>query len=120
MCEFLICPVIYNRTQIPHLYHVGNPHLMTLFLWFYDRMRISHFYHPFRLQLASMCVLTIRWGHVGIEAAKPENPDSPFFMPPLLRGPAYSLACLQVKVSSSIWEQLDPDLVLSVYEIPTH
>ena len=64
---------------------------MTLFLWFYDRMRNSHFYYSFLLQLASMCVLTICWGHVGIEAAKPENPDSPVFIPNP-RGPAYSLA----------------------------
>ena len=38
-----------------------------------------------------MCDLTICWGHVGIEAAKLENPESPSSSP-LLRGPANSLA----------------------------
>ena len=38
-----------------------------------------------------MCDLTICLGHVGIEAAKPENPESPSSSPRLW-GPAYSLA----------------------------
>ena len=80
MYEFRICPVILQQDANPTFDHVGNPHLMTLFLWFYNRMRISHFYNPFLLQLASMCDLTICWGHAG-RAAKPENPESPVFVP---------------------------------------
>ena len=38
-----------------------------------------------------MCDLTICWGHVGIEAAKLENPECRS-LSPLLQGPAYSLA----------------------------
>ena len=81
MCEFHVCPVILRQDANPTFVPCGNPHLMTLFLWFYDRMRISHFYNPFLLQLASMCDLTICRGHVGTEATKPENPESPVFVP---------------------------------------
>ena len=115
MCEFRICPLIYNRTQFPHLYHVGNPHFVTLFPVVLRQDANFSPYHPFQLQLASMCVLTICWGHVGIEAAKPENPDSPIFWWDLP-----TASCLQVKASNSVWQQLDPDLVLSGYKIPTH
>ena len=71
----------YNRTQISYPYHVGTPLCsMTPFLWFYDRMRNSQFYDSYWLQLASMCNLTICWGHPG-KAAKPENPESSVFVP---------------------------------------
>ena len=85
---------------------------------FYNRMRISHFYNPFLLQLASMCNLTICWGHVGTEATKLENPESPSWSP-LLWGPAYSLAPTGKGVQP-VWEPLDPDLVLSCNKVPTH
>ena len=55
----------------------------------------------FLLQLASMCVLTICWGHVGIEAAKPENPEYPSSS--LSLATCHSLAPTG-KASSSIWE----------------
>ena len=64
-----------------------------------------------------MCFLTICRGHAGIEAAKPENPERAVFVPLSLQGPA-TASCLHVKASSSVWEQLDPDLVLSYDEIP--
>ena len=98
--------------------HVGISHLMTLFLRFYNRMRIPHFYYPFLLQLASMCDLTICWGHVGNRGRQARESRSPSSSP-RLRGPAYSLAPTGKGVQP-VWEPLDPDLVLSCNEVPTH
>ena len=48
---------------------------MTLFLWFAKGREFHTFTtFTFLLSIAPICDLTICWGHVGIEAAKPENP----------------------------------------------
>ena len=50
----------HNRMQISYFYHCGT-HLCTItpFLWFYDRMRNSHFYYSNWLQLVATCDATI-------------------------------------------------------------
>ena len=55
--------------------------LVTLFLQFTTGCEFHTFTTLFLLQMASMCDLTICWGHVGTEAAKLENPESPVFVP---------------------------------------
>ena len=90
---------------------------MTSFLWFATGREFYTFTTLFLLSIAPICDLTNCWGHVGIEAAKLENPESSSSSP-CPRGPTASR--LQAKASNPSRELLDPDLVLHRIEVPTH
>ena len=81
MCEFRILSCDFTTGRKSHICTMWESTFDDSFsCGFTTGCEFLTFTTPFLLQLASMCDLTICWGHTG-KAAKPENPESPVFVP---------------------------------------
>ena len=113
MCEFRVgCLFSCDLRQDanPTHWQCVNFALMTLFLRFTTGRRIPHFYNPFLLQWRP-CVISPSAGAT-LGQRPPSSRIQNARLRPLSSGDLPTASRLQVKASSSVWEQLDPDLVL--------